>query len=162
MSIKQGPTVDDQSAGFTLTEVVVASLILMIVLMVVLRSQLDSAFRTEQSAELNQIQDSIRQDMNILRQEADQWQCEQGTACTGKADDLDTPMRYLTSHCLETNPLENYPINSEELINTSNKLLQRNVTIQGKEIRVDYIGMSRKKTINNSAVIVPQALFWCG
>ena len=159
--MKQLSSVGDQTAGFTLTEIIVATLIMMIMLMVVLRSQLNSALRTEQSAELNQIQNSIRQDLNMLRQEADRWQCEQGTACTGKAVDLDTPMRYLTSHCDEPNPLDTFPLGSEALIDTTNKKLQRNIIINSKKIEVQYIGSSRGKTIKNNTILIPQAMHWC-
>ena len=151
----------DGSGGFGLTEVVVSSLILMIVLTVVLRSQLDSAKRSEQSAELNQIQDKIRQDLNLLRQEALGWQCEPGTACTGKAADLDTPMRYDTSHCSSDEPLADFPAKSSILMDSGNIKIERRIDIINRQLDITYIGTSRGKTITNNASLVPQAMYWC-
>ena len=133
----------------------------MIVLMVVLRSQLDSAHRAEQSAELNQIQDNIRQDLNLLRQEAFGWKCEPGTACTGKAADLDTPMRYDTSHCSSDEPLADFPVESSILIDSGNIKIERRIEIINRQLEITHIGTSRGKTITNNASLVPQAMYWC-
>ena len=134
---------------------------LMIVLMVVLRSQLESAYRAEQSAELNQIQDNIRQDLNLLRQEAFGWQCEPGTACTGNAADLDTPMRYDTSHCSSDEPLADFPVKSSILMDNGNIKIERQIEIINRQLEITHIGTSRGKTITNDASLVPQAMYWC-
>ena len=133
----------------------------MIVLMVVVRSQLDSAHRAEQSAELNQIQDNIRQDLNLLRQEALRWQCEPGTACTGKATDLDTPMRYSTSHCASDEPLADFPAESSILINSEKIKIERRIEMNQQQLDVTHIGTSRGKTITTNSTLVPQAMYWC-
>ena len=151
----------DGSGGFGITEVVVSSVILMVVLMVVVRSQIDSAHRAEQSAELNQIQDIIRQDLNLLRQEAFAWKCEPGTACTGKAADLDTPIRYSTTHCSSDEPLADFPLTSSILMDSGKIKIERRIEITDRQLEITHNGTSRGKTITNSTSLVPQAMYWC-
>lgn len=162
---QQSPTVNKTlaSQGFTLTEVLVAALILTLVVMVVFRVQLDSAKRTEQSAELNQIQNLIRQDLNALRHQARRWQCASGTACTGRAEDLDTPVRYSTTHCASAEPLSDFPVSSGVLSGRSGTTpVERQVNIKGTQLEVTYIGSSRGQTIRNSTILIPPAMHWCG
>ena len=151
----------DGSGGFGITEVVVSSVILMVVLMAVVRSQIDSAHRAKQSAELNQIQDIIRQDLNLLRQEAFGWKCEPGTACTGKAADLDTPIRYSTTHCSSDEPLADFPLGSSILMDSGNIKIERRIEITDRQLEITHNGTSRGKTIANSTSLVPQAMYWC-
>ena len=100
-------------------------------------------------------------DLNLLRQEALRWQCEPGTACTGKAKDLDTPMRYSTSHCSEAEPLSDFLNSSESFTAVHNDKVKSNIVIKGKIIEVNYIGSSLGKTIQNNIRIVPEAMSWC-
>ena len=83
------PAATDQQGGFSLVEVLVAFLILMIVIVGVFQSRLNSVRRMEQSGQMNQSQDRIRQDIASIRKAALIWQCQPGTACSGKAADQD-------------------------------------------------------------------------
>jgi len=151
-----------RNSGFSLIEVLVAFSILVIILMTVLQSRLGSVRRIEQTGDLNQIQDMVRADLANVRKQALKWQCEQGTACSGLKEDRDNPSRYSDSHCESTNPLADFPIQSETLISDNNNIeLIRTVEPNGQQLMISYAGKARDITFNTNTSIIPQAMNWC-
>ena len=63
-------TAINTQSGFSLVEVLVAFSILVIILMTVLESRLDSIRRIEQTGDLNQLQDIVRADLANIRKQA--------------------------------------------------------------------------------------------
>ena len=142
-------------------EVLVAFSILIIVLMSVLQSRLDSARRSEETGKLNQIQDNIRMDLAMIREEALSWKCTQGE-CLGGMNNLYNPAKYSTTHCSKINPLDDFPIGSGVLANTqSNIQIERNINFNGKQLDISYTSTVGNKTVNSSTSIIPQAMNWC-
>ena len=142
-------------------EVLVAFSILIIVLMSVLQSRLDSARRSEETGKLNQIQDNIRMDLALIREEALSWKCTQGE-CLGGINNLYIPSKYSTSHCSKINPLDDFPFESGVLENTqSNIQIERNIDINGKQLDISYTSTVGNNTVNSSTSIIPQAMNWC-
>ena len=150
-----------KSSGFTLIEILVAFSILIIVLMSVLQSRLDSARLSEKTGKLNQVQDGIRADLARIREQALSWKCTQGE-CLGGISNLYEPSRYNTSHCSEANPLDDFPVKSGALDNTQDTIqIMRNVRINGKKLDINYTSTVDNKTVSSSASIIPQAMNWC-
>ena len=148
--------------GFSLMEVLVAFLILMIVIVGVFQSRLNSVRRMELSGQMNQIQDLIRQDMASIRKAALIWQCQPGTGCSGLAEDRDNPARYDTTHCLEDEPMADFPISSEPLTsNNPNIQISRVVEINDQQLNISYIDEKRSSSLTASTSIVPRAMNWC-
>ena len=155
-------TVFTKQAAFSLIEVLVAFSILLIILMTVLQSRLGSIRRIEQTGDLNQIQDMVRADLANIRKQALRWQCVQGTACSGLKEDRDNPSRYSDSHCENTSPLADFPIQSETLISDNNNIeLIRTVEPNGQQLMISYAGKARDKSFNTNTSIIPQAMNWC-
>ena len=150
-------------SGFSLIEVLVAFSILVIVLITVLESRLDSVRRIEQTGDLNQLQDIIRADLSNIRKQALKWQCVQGTACSGLKDDRDNPSRYSDSHCNSSNPIAAFPVQTE-VLNTDNGMNEiiRTVEHDGKQLIVTYTGQAGDKPFTTSTSIMPKAMNWCG
>ena len=150
-------------SGFSLIEVLVAFSILVIVLITVLESRLDSVRRIEQTGDLNQLQDIIRADLSNIRKQALKWQCVQGTACSGLKDDRDNPSRYSDSHCNSSNPIAAFPVQTG-VLNTDNgkNELIRTVERDGKQLIVTYTGQAGDKPFTTSTSIMPKAMNWCG
>ena len=159
----------ERQGGFTLVEVVVASLILMIVIVGVFQSRLNSLRRLEKSGQMNQTQDLIRQDIASIRKAALIWQCQPGTACSGRIADRDNPVRYAVTHCLEDEPLAKflteYTIQSEPISsNNPNIQISRMVEINAdndKQLDITYVDTNRDSYIHTSTSIIPQAMNWC-
>lgn len=154
---------DNQEFGFSLIEVLVAFSILVIILMSVLESRLNSVRRMEQTGELNQVQDMVRTDIANIRKQALKWQCIQGTACSGLKEDRNNPPRYSNSHCESSSPLSKFPIQTEIAIseNIVNKVV-RNVEADGQKLIISYTGEINNKPFTTSTSIIPQAMNWCG
>ena len=151
--------------GFSLPEVLIAALILMIILTVVVESQLNSFQRIDKTKQRNAIQAKITEDLNALRSQSDRWQCINGTSCTGLAADQDEPMRFALNHCQQDNLLENYPIEDATLeVGTNGLLIEREMTIgaSNQHIDVNYTGEIGGKIISMNSTITPEALKWCG
>ena len=150
-------------SGFSLIEVLVAFSILVIVLITVLESRLDSVRRIEQTGDLNQLQDIVRADLSNIRKQALKWQCVQGTACSGLKDDRDNPSRYSDSHCNSSNPIAAFPVQTG-VLNTDNgkNELIRTVERDGKQLIVTYTGQAGDKPFTTSTSIMPKAMNWCG
>jgi prepilin-type N-terminal cleavage/methylation domain-containing protein len=150
-------------SGFSLIEVLVAFSILVIVLITVLESRLDSVRRIEQTGDLNQLQDIIRADLSNIRKQALKWQCVQGTACSGLKDDRDNPSRYSDSHCNSSNPIAAFPVQTG-VLNTDNgkNEIIRTVERDGKQLIVTYTGQAGDKPFTTSTSIMPKAMNWCG
>ena len=151
--------------GFSLPEVLIAALILMIILAVVLESQMNSAMTIDKSKQRRTIQAKITEDLNMLRSRSDRWQCVNGTSCTGLAADQDEPMRFALNHCQQENLLENYPIEDATLeVGTNGLLIEREMTIDSLDghINVKYTSEIADKTISANSTITPEALKWCG
>ena len=150
-------------SGFSLIEVLVAFSILVIVLITVLESRLDSVRRIEQTGDLNQLQDIIRADLSNIRKQALKWKCVQGTACSGLKDDRDNPSRYSDSHCNSSNPIAAFPVQTG-VLNTDNgkNELIRTVERDGKQLIVTYTGQAGDKPFTTSTSIMPKAMNWCG
>ena len=151
--------------GFSLPEVLIAALILMIILAVVVESQLNSFQTMDKSKQRHAIQAKITEDLNALRSQADRWQCITGTSCTGLVADQDEPMRFQLNHCQQINPLENYPIADASLEVGSNGLvIERVMTIasSNRHLDVNYTSDVGGKTISIKSTIAPEALKWCG
>ncbi len=153
----------NKQSGFSLMEVLVAFSILVIILMTVMESRLDSVRRFEQTGDLNQLQDIVRADIAKIRKQALKWQCVQGTACSGFKVDRDNPARYEDSHCEAIDPFSDFPVQTE-VLNTSNANLglTRNVEGDGKQLIVTYTGQAGNKPFTTSTSIIPQAMRWCG
>ena len=153
----------NKQSGFSLVEVLVAFSILVIILMTVLESRLDSVRRIEQTGDLNQLQDIVRADLANIRKQALKWQCVQGTACSGLKVDRDNPARYSNSHCDASDPFSDFPVQTEAL-NTSNDnlSLMRTVEGDGKQLIITYTGQAGEKPFSTSTSIIPQAMRWCG
>ena len=150
-----------KSSGFTLIEILVAFSILIIVLMSVLQSRLDSARLSEKTGKLNQVQDGIRADLARIREQALSWKCTQGE-CLGGGSNLYEPSRYSTSHCSKVNPLDDFPVKSGALDNTQDTIqIMRNVSINDKKLVINYTSTVDNKTVSSSASIIPQAMNWC-
>ena len=166
--MKTSQTVDHQTAvntqsGFSLVEVLVAFSILVIILMTVLESRLDSVRRIEQTGDLNQLQDIVRADLANIRKQALKWQCEPGTACSGLKVDRDNPARYSNSHCDTNNPFSDFPVQTEALNMSNDKLsLTRTVIGDGKQLIITYTGTAGDKPFTTSTSIIPKAVNWCG
>ena len=143
-------------------EVLVAFLILMIVIVGVFQSRLNSVRRMEQSGQMNQTQDLIRQDIASIRKAALIWQCQSGTACSGLAEDRDNPARYDVTHCQANEPLADFSIRSGPL-NSENPNIQisRVVETNGGQLDITYIDENRDSSINSGASVIPQAMNWC-
>ena len=158
----KSPAATDQQGGFSLVEVLVAFLILMIVIVGVFQSRLNSVRRMEQSGQMNQIQDRIRQDIASIRKAALIWQCQLGTACSGKAGDQDNPVRYNTSHCQKDDPLAEFPIQSKPL-SSDNPLIEisRVVEINDRQLDITYIDNKRDTYKLAATTVIPQAMNWC-
>ena len=152
----------ERQGGFTLVEVVVASLILMIVIVGVFQSRLNSVRRMEQSGQMNQTQDRIRQDIASIRKAALIWQCQLGTACSGRTADRDNPVRYNVSHCQEDDPLAEFPIQSKPLSSDNpNIQISRVVAINDRQLDITYIDEKRDSYALATTSIIPQAMNWC-
>ena len=150
-----------KDSGFTLIEIVVAFSILIVVLMSVLQSRLNSARLSEKTGKLNQVQDGIQADLARIREHALSWKCTQGE-CLGGVSNLYEPSRYSTSHCSEANPLDDFPVKSGALDNTQDTIqIMRNVSINGKKLDINYTSTVDNKTVSSSASIIPQAMNWC-
>ena len=166
--MKTSQTVDHQAtvntqSGFSLVEVLVAFSILVIILMTVLESRLDSIRRIEQTGDLNQLQDIVRADLANIRKQALRWQCVQGTACSGLKVDRDNPARYSDSHCDANNPFSDFPVQTQALeMNNDSLSLTRTVKGDGKQLIITYTGKAGEKPFSTSTSIIPQAMRWCG
>ena len=157
------PSALNNQTGFSLVEVLVAFAILLIVIVGVFQSRLNSVRRMEQSGQMNQSQDRIRQDIAFIRKAALIWQCKSGTACSGLAEDRDNPVRYDVSHCLKAKPLADFPIQSEPLTSDeANIQISRVVEINDRQLEITYVDKNRGSSITASTSIVPQAMNWCG
>ena len=157
------PSALNHQTGFSLVEVLVAFAILLIVIVGVFQSRLNSVRRMEQSGQMNQSQDRIRQDIAFIRKAALIWQCKSGTACSGLAEDRDNPVRYDVSHCLKAKPLADFPIQSETLTSDeANIQISRVVEINDRQLEITYVDKNRGSSITASTSIVPQAMNWCG
>ena len=157
------PSALNHRTGFSLVEVLVAFAILLIVIVGVFQSRLNSVRRMEQSGQMNQSQDRIRQDIAFIRKAALIWQCKSGTACSGLAEDRDNPVRYDVSHCLKAKPLADFPIQSEPLTSDeANIQISRVVEINDRQLEITYVDKNRDSSIIASTSIVPQAMNWCG
>ena len=153
------------SPGFSLPEVLIAALILMIVLAAVVESQLNSLRTIEKSGQRHAVQAKINEDLNMLRSQSDRWQCVNGTACSGLAADQDVPRRFDLTHCQLNNPLENYPIEDASLEASGTGIsIERVMSIapSNRRLDVNYTSEVGGKSINTSSTIVPEALKWCG
>ena len=159
----------ERPEGFTLVEVVVASLILMIVIVGVFQSRLNSLRRMEKSGQMNQTQDLIRQDIASIRKAALIWQCQPGTACSGRIADRDNPVRYAVTHCLEDAPLAKFltefNIQSEPISSDNpNIQISRMVEINAdndQRLDITYVDTTSDSYIHTSTSIIPQAMNWC-
>ena len=152
-----------KDSGFSLVEVLVAFSILVIILMTVLESRLDSVRRIEQTGDLNQLQDIVRADLANIRKQALKWQCEPGTACSGLKVDRDNPARYSNSHCEASNPFSDFPVQTQALkMNNDSLSLTRTVEGDGKQLIVTYSGKAGDKPFSTSTSIIPKAMNWCG
>ena len=154
------------TAGFSLVEVLVAFSILMIVIVGVFQSRLNSLRHMEQAGQMNQTQDSIRQDIASIRKAALIWQCQPGTACSGKVEDQDNPVRYKTSHCQEEKPLAKFlaesTIQSKQLSSDNpNIKISRIVEINNKQLDITYLDVNRNSSIHTSTSVIPRAMNWC-
>ena len=153
----------NKHSGFSLVEVLVAFSILVIILMVVLESRLDSVRRIEQTGNFNQLQDIVRADLANIRKQALKWQCVQGTACSGLKVDRDNPARYSDSHCDANNPFSGFPVQTQALnMSNDNLSLTRTVESDGKQLIITYSGQAGDKPLSTSTSIIPQAMRWCG
>ena len=151
--------------GFSLPEVLIAALILMIVLAAVVESQLNSFQTIDKTRQRNAVQARIAKDLNALKSESDRWECLEGTSCTGLAADQDNPMRFDLSECQQDNPLENYPIENASLeVGLNGLLIEREMTIAStnRHIDVNYTSKVGGKIINISSTVTPEFLKWCG
>ena len=151
--------------GFSLTEVLVASFILMIIFTVVVKSHLDSVITIDRSGQRNAIQAAIAEDLNDLRYDANRWQCVEGTSCTGLTTDQDTPMRFQTDHCHQDNPLDLFPVSNKQLqVGYKDLMIERTVEVDTSknQLNVYYSSNADGQTIESSSAIVPEALKWCG
>ena len=165
MDIKRTSTTQStlyKNLGFSLVEVLIAFSILIIVLASVFELRLSSLRRMEQTAERNQVQNAIRQDMAYVRKQALKWKCREGTACTGEITDQKKPPRYEADHCSASNPYGDFSITSTAL-NTDNDRIEvkREVTIDGKKLKITYIGVYGDQSITTHTTIIPQAMHWC-
>ena len=157
------PAAIEHQVGFSLMEVLVAFLILMIVIMAIFQSRLNNLRRMEQSGQMNQTQDLIRQDIASIRKAALIWQCQSGTACSGLAEDRDNPARYDVVHCQADEPLADFSIRSGPLTsNNPNVQILRIVETNGRQLDITYIDENRNSSINASTTVIPQAMNWCG
>ena len=151
--------------GFSLPEVLIAALILMIILAVVVESQLNSFQTIDKTRQRNAVQAKIAEDLHALKSQSDRWKCLDGTSCTGLAADQDNPMRFDLSECQKDNPLETYPIEDASLeVGTNGLLIQREMAIAStnRHVDVSYTGEVGGKVINISSTIAPEFLKWCG
>ena len=151
--------------GFSLPEVLIAALILMIILAAVVDSQLNSFRTIEKSGQRHAVQAKISEDLNALRSQSDRWQCVTGTACSGLAADQDVPRRFNLTHCQLDNPLENYPIEDQSLeVSGGRVVIERVISIapSNRRLDVNYTSEVGGKIINTSSTIIPEALKWCG
>lgn len=156
-------TAFNTQSGFSLVEVLVAFSILVIILITVLESRLESVRRIEQTGDLNQLQDIVRADLANIRKQALKWQCVQGTACSGLKDDRDNPARYSDSHCSLGNPIGAFPVQTGALnFDNANIELMRTVKGDGKKMIITYTGQVSDKPFTTSALIIPKAMNWCG
>ena len=147
--------------GFSLIEVLIAFSILIIVIVGIFEIRLSSIRRLERTAQMNQIQNMISSDLSSIRKEALRWQCQQGV-CSGLKIDRNLPARYLTNHCAQQNPLDQFPIKSLEFTDDSyNISLSRQVEINGKQLEITYIGTAGEQSTSTSTSIIPQAMSWC-
>ena len=151
-----------KNVGFSLVEVLIAFSILIIVLASVFELRLSSLRRMEQTAERNQVQNAIRQDMAFVRKQALKWKCREGTACTGEIADQNTPPRYESDHCATTNPYGDFSITSKILDIDNDKIeVKRKVIIDGEKLKITYIGTYGDQSITTHTTIIPQAMNWC-
>ena len=158
-------SVSKRQVGFSLVEVLVSFLILLILIGGVFELRLNSIRRTEKSGNLNQIQDKIRADIASVRKEALLWKCIQG-ACSGLPEDQYKPARYGDSHCSKANPLDDFPIASGTLTSGDDDVeISRNVAINENnknQLDITYEGTNGTASTSQSTSIVPQAMNWCG
>ncbi len=152
----------DVKTGFSLVEVLVAFSILAIVLATVFESRFASTRRVEQTGDFNQIQNMVRVDLAYIREEALKWQCELGTACSGRYEDKDHEARYRNTHCTSNIPLTEFPVQTEVLSSENNNIqLTRNVELNKKQLDITYSGQARGKAFITRTLIIPQAMNWC-
>ena len=151
--------------GFSLPEVMIAALILMIVLAAVVESQMNSFQTINVTKQRNAVQARIAKDLNALRSQSDRWKCIEGTSCSGLAADQDNPMRFDLSECQQDNPLETYPIEDASLeVGINGLWIEREMTLAStnRHIDVNYTSEVGGKIINVSSTISPEFLKWCG
>ena len=172
----------NQEFGFSLIEVLVAFSILVIILMTVLESRLNSVRRIEQTGSRNQVQDRVRNDLASIRKQALKWKCQPGTACSGLKSDRNNPPRYIdlvppqnvdtvdpesTDHyCNKENPLAEFQELIPDMSNTENDnvIITRTISINSankKQLDITYDGKIGDRSISSSASIIPQAMNWC-
>ena len=151
-----------ENVGFSLVEVLIAFSILIIVLASVSQLRLSSLRRMEQTAERNQVQNAIRQDMAYVRKQALKWKCREGTACTGEITDQNRPPRYESDHCSKITPYGDFSITSKVLETDNDKIeVERKVIIDGKRLKITYTGNFGDQSITTHATVIPQAMNWC-
>ena len=151
--------------GFSLPEVLIAAVILMIIISAVVESQIKSFRTIETSGQRHAVQAKINEDINMLRSQSNRWQCVNGTACSGLAADQDVPRRFNLTHCQFNNPLENYPIEDTSLEISGGEIkIERKMSRDpsNRRINVDYTSTVGGKTMTATSSIVPEALKWCG
>tara|TARA_Y100001933_G_C18887673_1_gene516902 strand:+ start:448 stop:954 length:507 start_codon:yes stop_codon:yes gene_type:complete len=151
--------------GFSLPEVLIAAVILMIIISAVVESQIKSFRTIETSGQRHAVQAKINEDINMLRSQSNRWQCVNGTACSGLAADQDVPRRFNLTHCQNNNPLENYPIEETPVeISGGGITIERKMSRDpsNRRINVDYTSKVGGRTMTTTSSIVPEALKWCG
>ena len=172
----------NQELGFSLIEVLVAFSILVIILMIVLESRLNSVRRIEKTGSLNQVQDRVRNDLASIRKQALMWKCQPGTACSGLLSHRNNPPRYIDlippenvdpvdpdsaeHYCNKENPLAEFQESIPDMVNLDNEniIITRTLSINSvnkKQLDITYDGKIGDRSISSNASIIPQAMNWC-
>jgi Tfp pilus assembly protein PilV len=97
-------TTNQTRNGFSMPEVLVSSALLAFIVASSTQLYVNSGKTIQRGSARDAVYARIADDLEELRRESWRWACEDGTACTGRADQSDIPVAYKTGRKCTTAP----------------------------------------------------------
>ena len=97
-------SIEQTSHGFSMPEVLVSSALLAFIVASSTQLYVNSGKTIQRGSARDAVYARIADDLEELRRESWRWACEEGTACTGRADQSDIPVAYKTGRTCTTAP----------------------------------------------------------